>query len=222
MFLATAYIGGGAALRSFQGSPTPQGSASSYTFNGVSFGTPKGLSLVVAVVHLFNNGASGNDITSVTIDGITATIHIKRSGIFNASADAVAGICSAQTANTSGTVVVTPNNAMTGCAIDVYRLTRLRSITPFGTAGANTPNGANGASLAASLSVPNRGIAIHGVSVAHNGAISPTPFTQDATQVVNTVYREWAGSDQNLAAQTASLAVTFSSAVAAMVGASWS
>jgi hypothetical protein len=197
------------------------GSSASFTYSSVPFGTPSGTSLVVCIAYAWNNGASGSTITGGSIGGTGATLLVNPAGVFAGSSDSACAIFYLATANTSGTVVVSLNNSMGEGALEVYRLNDLVSATPYNSATTNTPGGSNGTSLSTTINIPDAGILLMGVAT-YLQASTPSGATQDNTHSVNTVGKAWAGSNQNLTAQSGkSLSATFASTTGALAAGSW-
>lgn len=216
---------GSGATRTYITSPTPSfGSASSFTFTSVSLGSALGTSLVLVVAHAWDVSGDGRQLNTVTVGGTGASLIVKTVGTVTSNQDASVGIWTISTASTSANIVVTTTNTVQGCGVDVYRLNNLASATASATASNHTTS--NGTSISTTLAVLANGLAIQGCSVNGLGSetISGTGTTVDHTQnlVGDADFAEWAGSAQNLGAQTLTLSNTYSSGVAGLVGAAWS
>ncbi len=207
---------GSAATRTYVTSPATQGSATTYNFGTLSLGTAQGTSLVVIIFHGFNNGASGQTLSSATINGVSATIHAQATGN-TLLATALTAICSATVSASSGNVTCVCNNTMTDGAVDVYRLNNLVSATPTATATAIQNSGT---SLSTTINIPGNGVLILGVG--DDGATpSVTGASNDVTQAPGASHT-WGGSNDTLAQQTnRTLSASFSSSTASLVGVAW-
>lgn len=220
------FWGGAAGSRTYITSPTPSfGSATTFTFTGVSLGSANGTSLVVVVVHVWDVSGDGRKLSSASIAGVGATIHVNVVGTHSPVQGANAAIISAQTASTSGTISVTTSNTCIGCGVDVYRLTGLTSVTPTATAS-QTAGGGAATSISTTISVPGNGILIQNITVFSTTTLTTltgSGTTQDHEQTVpgDGDLGEWAGSAQNLPSGTVTISGSFTAGTASEAGVAW-
>lgn len=100
-----------------------------YSFAGVNFGAADATRRIVCAVH-FGDNVNARTISSATIGGVSATIHVNLSATLSA-----VGIISALVpTGTSGTVAVNFSGAVDRCAIATYRAADETSSSPHATA----------------------------------------------------------------------------------------
>jgi hypothetical protein len=148
---------------SFIGSTKVTNDATTYTFAGQSLGAA-GDRLVVVVGHTLDSAF--NQVSSVTIAGVAATIHVNntRSG----TSDCCLFIASAYVpSGTSGDIVVTWQSSTFRCTIGVWALYNLQSKSPRATVA---PASADPVDL--SLAVPAGGFVVAGAT-----SLDATGFT---------------------------------------------
>src|SRR6202049_122170 len=215
----------GLATRTYVTSPAPTfGSASTFNFAGTNLGTAIGTSLVVVVVHGWDTPGDGRKLSSASIAGVGATIHVNVVGTSAAVQDASCAIISATTVSASGTISLTFSAAVVACGIDVYRLNNLVSATPTATASNTT---GSGTSLSTTINIPGNGVLIQGISLfanAVNPSLTGSGSTQDNEETVpgDADLAEWAGSLDTLPSQSKrTISGSFSTGAAALVGAAW-
>lgn len=116
--------------------------ATTYTFNSIAFGTASSTRRVFALVT-GRSGSTGRTISSGTIGGVSATIHVQNTA--SSGGSTVTGILSADVpAGTTGTVAITFSASMDGgCVVFVIALDNLQSTTPVDTGGATAVSGAS-------------------------------------------------------------------------------
>lgn len=145
-----------------------------YSFNAVDLGSTTLGGYAVIAVH-----ASGNNtgaISSVTVNGNAATELVKVSGSTSA---AVAGFYIYPAASlSSANIVVTMGALKSRCAISIWRVTGISSMTPFHTASAFSDGTVNTASI--NINTVSGGILI--ASVIRGGAQSGTATWTGATE----------------------------------------
>ncbi|TGT76158.1 MULTISPECIES: hypothetical protein [unclassified Mesorhizobium] len=118
----------------FQGATNYPSSNQTVTFTGVSIGAAAANRYVFITIPYYNGTSSNYSIASVTIGGISATIHAQP--FLNAGADrgGTALVSALVPTGTTATVVVTWAASGAGYyrpRIAVYRVTGLQSTTPF-------------------------------------------------------------------------------------------
>ena len=122
-------------LLTYIGSPTQQsGTSGSVTFTNANIGTASSDRLVIALLTAVRTTISARTLSSVTIGGNGATVHV--SAVQNASGSA--GInCSISslvvTSGTTATIVGNYSGAFTTGVLNVYTLTGYNSATPVAT-----------------------------------------------------------------------------------------
>lgn len=222
MFLATHLIGfgagGSAGARTYVGEAPAikTGSVSSFTFT--NFDTGAAGSLLVICVRTARVGSSFA-ISSLTVNGVGATINVQTYGN-NASVDAeCSAICSIVSPGGLQSVVVNyASSAFTNCDINAYNLSGISSNTPFHTAG-----GGAGASpsTSCSLNVPDNGIIIATTCSNQNETTTMSGVTVDRSAATSGV--GWAtGSLQGLSAETGrTISGSGAAGVRSIVAASW-
>jgi hypothetical protein len=145
-----------------------------YSFNTVNLGNTGLGGYVVIAVH-----ASGNNtgaISSVTVDGNVATELVKVSGSTTA---AVAGFYIYPAASlSSANIVVTMGALKSRCAISIWRVAGISSMTPYHTASAFSDASVSTSSI--SINTLSGGILI--ASVIRGGAQSGTATWTNATE----------------------------------------
>ncbi len=148
-----------------------------YTFSSQSLGTAASNRYIIVAVMA--RAASSQTISTATIAGVTATQLID----FGATNTSNAGFLIAPVpTGTTGDVVVTFTGAMVRCAIGVYRVVNLKSITPVDTATSEaTP-------LAGTVDATDGGFVIG--AVFSGGSITGITWT-GATQSYVTLFGAW-------------------------------
>lgn len=108
------------AVLTYRSTTTDTVARTTYTFSGLTFGTAETNRLMVVCITGYDVSTS---ISSVTIGGISATIHRQ-----NTTSLSCMGIASAVVpTGTTGDVVVTFGDAADDAAIDLYSITNLQS-----------------------------------------------------------------------------------------------
>jgi hypothetical protein len=136
-----AIIGGGSGkVADFVASRSSTAVSSSYTFTGVPLGYYDPTRIIVLSVHWYKYDTSAF-INSATVDGSSTTSRVSTSRlVYGGSGSYV--YCDLRTAaptGTTGTVSVVFNRAIDyGCAIGVWALYNVGSVTPVATNVANT------------------------------------------------------------------------------------
>lgn len=181
---AAAGNGAGGAAVEFIGVVESANNATSYTFNTTAIGDAAADRLV-ALVIAGTGGSSTADLSSVTVNGNSATLATNFIDSFAAVGVAYIAVPSGTTAN----IVV--NYSSTGkarCAVAVYSITGQASNTPL-----DTVSQADNTSI--TIDVPEGAAAIFGLSAA--GTYAPTT---------------WTGATEDWDAQIAGEGTTFSTA----------
>jgi hypothetical protein len=142
----------------------------------VSFGAAESSRRIVAVIH-WAEGGIHRTLSSATIGGVAATIHVQRGHTGGSTGLGVAVISAAVPSGTSGGVECTFSGTGTGVSnvsCGVYRLTGLTSGTPTDTDSAQSSGST--ADLSVTITVVNGGIVIAGFTGSTN-ASSPVLWT---------------------------------------------
>lgn len=138
-FISSGRFGGaaGAAL-TYRATTVDMTDLTTYTFSTQDIGAADGTRRVIVGVAGFSSSViSARTLSSATIAGGAATIHVNPSSARNTA------IISAQVAaGTTATIALTFSGAMRAAAIHIYRLINETSGTPFAT-GSATYSGAN-------------------------------------------------------------------------------
>lgn len=116
------------------------------------------------VIALVGDGNDTRSISSVTINGVSATIHVQT----DQSNQAQCGIASAEGVGggTGKTVTVVLSGATDGCTLHIYTMANYSSATPHHTAHHDGGNAVS--SLSIPVNTPSGGVAI-GISIAKSG-----------------------------------------------------
>lgn len=145
--------------------------ASTYTFSSENLGTPDPYRYIILTIESRKTGAL-TTITSVTIAGITAAIAVQQNVI--TSNTTVCGIAiAAVPTGSSGDIVVNFGATMVRCVINVYRATRLRSLT------ANDTKSSTDNAPTCNLGIQARGFAVGGALSATSTSATWTGLTED-------------------------------------------
>ena len=197
--------------RVYIGSTPDTATASTYTFTNHAIGTAHASRLVVVGVNWIGGLAVSRPLSSVTIGGVTATLHRQDVNATNQTAHS-AVVSLAVASGTTATIVVNIGTGTAlGCVVSVYAVYDLRSHTPFASAGNNA---SSGTSLSASLAVPGSGVGIASMMNTISGEDHTIGgLTEDADADWDSE-RYMAASAQKLAA-SAGLSVSQSSATSA-------
>ncbi|TJU85567.1 MAG: hypothetical protein E5Y10_24385 [Mesorhizobium sp.] len=159
----------------FLGYTENEGNLTTYTFLAEDFGLPSSTREIFVGVS-WAGGATVRAISSATIGGVAATIHIQAGVSDGVDQSVNAGIISAVVpSGTSGTIEVTLAAAVNLCAIGVYRVVRRTALVDSDTNTHNSGNpidvedpidvGSNGAIIAvATFSSENGGVTWAGVT----------------------------------------------------------
>lgn len=145
------------------GAPSPSASFIAVThgnntgvFAGVSFGAALSTRRVVVAVH-WGEGTIHRSLSSATIGGVAATIHVQRGHTGGVTGLGSAIISAAVPTGATGTVDLTFAGAITDCSIGVYRLTGMNS-SPTDTGSDQTT--VTTGTLSVTVTVPTAGIVI--------------------------------------------------------------
>jgi hypothetical protein len=114
---------------------------SSYTFSNISIGTAASDRYIV--VAAFGSGGSSTTVTSVTVGGSNAASLVQIAGSTTVNSLFIIPVSTGTTAN----IVVTFPDAKDRCAVSVWRVTGISSITPYDTASFGTSNSVNTSSV---------------------------------------------------------------------------
>jgi hypothetical protein len=184
-----------------------------YSFAGVNFGAADVTRRIICAVH-FGRSTGATTISSATIGGVAATIHVNLSGTQHGL-----GIISALVpTGTSGTVTVNLTGASDRCAIGTYRAVNETSSSPHATA---SDTSVTSGLLSTTIDVPANGWVIAGAARTQAGAtFTATGFTD----AYNSYWAEAAGVARHggfasgLAAQTGRTISSLSSNTGAQNG----
>lgn len=148
---------------------------SSYTFSNTNIG---GAGLIVVAIHGGQGGSTSWTVSSCTIGGVSATIHVNPSAP-DTCAIASAVITSGSTATISFSVAgATLQRAVVG----VYRITDYQSATPVATASQNITTGDT---RTVTLNTSNNGVVIAGTSHSDNRSFTWTNATENYDVVLS-------------------------------------
>ena len=188
-----------------------------FTFTDHAIGAATNAREVVVAITA-NNSSNARTLSSVTIGGITATIHV--SGAYDPGEHPRVHLVSAPVpTGTTGTIVVTYSGNMGDCAVNVYRMTGHRSATPFGTVTDTSFLGAP----SGNLNIPDKGCALAGmVNINAATAITWAGLTEDYDADSTDGERFSAAHDQHMHKDSAlTVSATGGSASALIAAASW-
>lgn len=148
-----------------------------YTFSSQSFGAAASDRRIIVSAYA-SCSDNGSVISTVTIGGVSATIHVSAQNSGNTRNGNVAIASAAVPTGISGDVVVTYTTdigVLLGCAISVYRAANLFSGTPFDTA---TDSGASPSLL---VDIPAQGFLV-ACSSSVSGTLTswPSPMVMDS------------------------------------------
>lgn len=130
-------------------------SLTTYNFSNIDFGEEHPDRLVVICVT-GSDGGNGTQITSATIGGVAATIHVNTAQ--GGATSAYIGIISALVPRgTTGAVSITFNTSKNRCYIGCYSLYNLDNLTPVGT---SNPAWATSTNITVTSSAANTGFCI--------------------------------------------------------------
>ena len=155
-------------------SATTSGSGATATYTSTSIGTASNDRLVVVGATCDSAAGVANQITSITIDGNSATIHENPSG--GRAPTAIASLL--VTSGTTATIVVTASASCNRQSIDVWNLTNYLSATPYSVSGGQNLS-TTGTSVAVTLDLPDNGAALF---VAQRRGSSETMNWSSATE----------------------------------------
>lgn len=196
--------------------------ASTYTFVGENLGTAAADRHIIVAISSRRGGLDAINITSVTINGVAATITIQedRNLVVTGNACIAALAIANVPTDTSGDIVIVLDQTMLRCAIGVFSATNLDSITAHDSASAV------GVDPSTSLDVPDDGFAIGvGTSGGLSGTATWTGLATehyDTTVEVNMVHT--AASEEFPTAGTETVSVNWNSSTDndnVIVAASW-
>lgn len=214
---------GAATSVSFQGSGEDTTDQTTYTFTSQPLGTIA--SDRCSLVAFVSRSASARSVSSVTIDGVSATAIVTADGV-PAGAD-IASIWAAATpsADTTGTVAITFSGAMLRAAIVNYRMVgQSACTTPTATTSTTTLTAMVGT---ASVNVSANGDAVGMCYMLSGGTASATwsGITSDATGSPETAANAYNAGHQHFASSQSPAVITCTgdagAARIALVSASW-
>ncbi len=140
----------------FLGSASSVTDLTTYTFSSQNFGTPDGTATRHIVVAIGSRANAARSISSVTIGGVAATAVITANDTVGGADIAAIYIAAVPTGRT-GDVVVVFSAAMLRCAITIYRVTNIDSITASDT-GSDIVDASN--VFSDTINIPANGIGI--------------------------------------------------------------
>lgn len=195
-------IGGRIASAELVATPAGQVAAqASYTFTSVALGAEKASRYIVVCVHIGSGLLLNRPISGVTIGGVAATVHRQDVSPVNFSTrSGIAGLAVPTGASANIVVSLSGGNAIS-CAISVYALYDLDSTTPFAVNGSGTQTGT---SVATTLNIPSRGIAIAAITSRSPGSnVTVSGLTEDVDVANGADARVTAASLERMSAETA-------------------
>jgi hypothetical protein len=120
---------------SYLGSSDAEFLGSSGTFSSVNFGNAATFRHIIVTITS-DRGADNRVPTSVTIGGVSATLHIVQRDVSSVRENASAVASAIVPSGTSGNIEITFSGIVSGCAISVFSVIRGNSnITPVQTVG---------------------------------------------------------------------------------------
>jgi hypothetical protein len=158
--------GGGGTVSSVEygSSANSSANASTYTFSGLTFGAASETRYIAAAVA-WRSAGNTNDISSVTIGGVTATLVGKARNIGGTNGVSGAHIyIAAVPTGTTGTVVVSLSETAVRAGVSVYALDGLDGATASATAIDDTGTSALSATINPPADAHAIGILFHGIS----------------------------------------------------------
>lgn len=181
------------------------GTNSVYTFNATDVGEAAVDRLIVIVVSLVKSVSPVRSVSSVTIDGVAATIQVSQDsglGVIDPEPTVSQAIVTLPVpVGTTADIVVTATGNVDGCSIGVYPVYGLGSFVPFDTAS----NASNASNPTTTIDVPNNGIVIGGY-VGVGGTPAASTWTGLSSKVVDESLST--GTWASIAAQTGLAAQT--------------
>jgi hypothetical protein len=224
MFVATSATGGKFALLELTDNPTPiSASTTQYTFTNAAIGAAAADRHVLVCIGCTVSVPS-RTLTSVTIGGNAATIHVNQAASVAASSSFVAAIAGLTVAaGTTATVVANFSGNMTSCFCQVYRMVKQISTTPFATGGSASTTLVG--SRSSTCNIPGRGafLACGGLLV-NASSLAMTGATEQVEQAVAAFALFHSGRNFRMAAETArafSSTVNSGTGPYALAAASW-
>ena len=209
---------------SFQGRTEDATNLTTYTFTGVAIGAANLTRRVVVIVHWFSTTTSAVTLSSATIAGIAATIHVQASPAGSTVSPGIAIISALVPTGTTATIAFTLSTAAARGSIGVFSAIDEGASSPFATAsdGSLSSN-----ALDVSLNAPSTGWVLAGSTIA--GSASQNATFVGATEDYDTFSSEstsryYAGGHSNgvLGATPRTVTITNSGAATDGVAASMS
>lgn len=195
------------------------GNLSTYTFTNASIGTATSDRLVVVVVTCADTGGSTSTLSSVTIGGSAATIHVS-----SGTSEFITAVASRLVSSgTTATVVLNFANALGRGACQIYRVWNYNNATPNATAtvGGTT----NASSRAVTVDIPaTGGVAVYGAMCDGSRAVTWTNATKDMEDQAFGTENQTRSTASRTASGADSTSVTASwgtSVLSSMSAASW-
>lgn len=149
----------------------------SYTFSSLSFGAAAANRLLIVAIAGGSSGGSGANLSSVTIGGVSATIHAQANNNNNTRNGHAAVVSALVTAGTSGDIVINwafDLGLMNENSYALYRVTGLVSTTPTDTATDT------GGSPTLSIDRSNLGFIVGAAAAVSASSVTwPSPLTTD-------------------------------------------
>lgn len=161
--------------------------ASTYNFTAVNIGGP---GLIVVNLHGGQGTATAWTVSSCTIGGVSATVHVNPSSP-DSCAIASAVITSGTTADISFTATTTLARAVVG----VYRITDYQSVTPVATASQTT--NASTDTRTVTLNTSAGGVVIAGTSNSDPSSFTWTNATENYDVTLSETSNSFAGASDN-------------------------
>lgn len=173
--------------------------ATTFTFNTSDIGAADNSRRIVVVVMASSTGTQVRSLSSLTIGGVTATIH---ANVSNSRSTSIASL--PVSTGTTSDIVVTMNNTCANCTIAIYRLINFASAFPQDVDSTST---AGATSLTRNITVSERSFVIAGVcGQASSTTATWTGVTEDFDVLVESGMRTTASS--TMTAGNASYTVT--------------
>lgn len=184
-----------------------------YTFSNRNIGQPSLDRLVIVLIS--SKGGAARTLSSVSINGSGATLHVNPAGDWHATGIASQIVTSGTTTNIS----VTFSGGVLKCAIWVWTLKNYKSATPFATGGVNAGAATNSN---VSFNVPANGIALYCTHADNNTTCTWSNAVDYYNQIVEGTRMSAAWLPTTAAISPNSVTATYgTSSGRSMAGASW-
>lgn len=218
-FWASSAASAAAASLSYITTVSDTANNTTYTFSTTSIGAADSTRRVVVIAHWHRNTGADKTISSATIGGVSATIHVQATDIIGV------GIISALVpTGTTADIVVTLTGGADRMQIGVWRAINETASSPHATASDNV---LAGAVLSTTIDIPATGWLVAG-AIGRGGtptSMAWTGVTEDYDTILESATNvNSGGHETGLAVETGrtvSVTISTSPSTAALVAASW-